>query len=192
MLIGFDLDSVLADFTTPLIEYHNRYYRTNFHLNDHINHNLAGVWNCTPKQAVDRTYRFLRSSYMDRMKPVSGAVEAIDYLRKKYRMVIITSRPHFSDKITKQWVEHYFPDKFQAIHHTNQFSHDYEVKIRKSAVCRKLGVKVFFEDHLDFAFDCAAENIKVFLLTMPWNKKTEKPLKNITRINSWKEIEKYL
>ena len=50
-----------------------------------------------------------------------------------------------------------------------------------------LGISLFIEDHLDFAYDCASLDIKILLMNMPWNQ-TKKLPENIIRVYSWKEI----
>lgn len=177
----------------PLIAYHNDHFGTKLRLEDYAEYELSKTWNCSPAESIERGYSFYRSSYMDKIKPVVGASIGIQYLRqKKHELAIITSRPHFIDGITKRWIEKHFPDQFTAIHHTNQFSHRHETKVKKSTVCRQLGIELILEDHLEYAFDCAEANIKVFLFTMPWNKKENNLHKNITRIHSWRDIKRYL
>jgi len=50
---------------------------------------------------------------------------------------------------------------------------------------------VIIEDALEFALDCASNNIRVILMNMPWNQTKTLP-KNVTRIYNWKEIKEYL
>lgn len=193
MTIGVDLDSVLAEIVTPLSLYHNDAFGTTMKPKDYVEYDLTKLWGCTIPESIERVYEFYRSSYIDGIKPIRGAKGAIRYLKEKnHELIVVTARPRFTDWVTKQWIEKHFPGRFQAIHHTNQYSHAHETRVKKSEVCKKLGVEVFFEDHIVYAEDCASENIRVFLLTMPWNRNARNLHKNITRIFAWNEIEKYL
>lgn len=192
MHIGVDLDSVLADIMTPLFGYHNRVYKTNHRINQSRDYNLSILWNCSAKETLKRIHDFYDSTDFLTSKPIPGAKQGIKYLSKKYRLSVVTSRPHSISTITKNWIDTYFPKLFQTIHATNWVAKNQnEPRQKKSEVCQRLGIDLIIEDALEFALDCAANNIRVILMNMPWNQTKTLP-KNITRIYHWKEIGKYL
>ena len=187
MKIGIDLDSVVANIMTPLIDFHNKNYKTNLKLSDHTTFYIEKIWKCTEIEAINRIFEFYQSDFMDKIKPMPGSLDSINYLSKIHELHIITSRPYITDTITNRWVEKYFPNNFKTINHTNQGGKKDSHKINKSEVVKRLGISLFIEDHLDFAYDCATLNIKILLMNMPWNQ-TKKLPKNIERVYSWKEI----
>jgi len=187
MKIGIDLDSVVANIMTPLIDFHNKNYRTNLKLSDHTTFLIEKIWRCSEEEAINRIFKFYQSGFMDKIKPMPGSVDGIEYLSKIHELHIITSRPYITDKDTNHWVNKYFPNNFKTINHTNQGGKKGSHKIYKSEVVKMLGISLFIEDHLDFAYDCASLDIKILLMNMPWNQ-TKKLPENIIRVYSWKEI----
>jgi len=185
MLIGIDLDSVVADIMPPLIDYHNKNYGTSLVLSDYKVFELGVTWRCSREEVLSRAFNFYRSSWFDTVKPVKGAIEGIEYLSRNCELHIITSRPNIIKEKTDKWIFKYFPKKFKTIHHTNQFSK--KGGKNKSEICQSLGIKMIIEDSLAFAHDCSSSDIKVLLMDMPWNQSKTLP-KNITRVYGWKDI----
>lgn len=189
MKIGVDLDAIVADMMTPLISFHNKNYGTNTKLSDHITFSIEKIWNCTEEEAIERCYKFFQSDFMNQIEPVFGAIEGINFLSRKHELHVITSRPDFIKDHTNEWIDKYFPKKFKSINNSNQFSKKGGSMRKKSEICKELKVDLMIEDHLAYAYDCAALNIKILLMNTPWNQ-TKKLPKNITRVYSWKEIVK--
>lgn len=187
MKIGVDLDAVVADMMSPLIDFHNKKYGTSFKISDHVTFSIEKIWKCTEEEAIKRCFEFFQSDFLNQIKPVSGAIEGINFLSSRHKLHIITSRPHLLNKHTGSWIKEYFPKKFKSINHSNQFSKKGSIKRKKSDICKELKVDLMIEDHLEFAYDCASLNIKILLMNMPWNQ-TKKLPKNIVRVYSWKEI----
>lgn len=183
MLIGIDLDNVLADLAPALIKFHNNFFDASLEVNQIFSHNLWQVWGGTPEETIEKVYNFYKSDYFKNILPVNGSVEGVTDLARNHNLVVITSRPHFLADETKSWVYKHFTDKFSGIHLTNQFSLGESRK--KSEICSELGVDVLIEDSLEFAMDCATKT-KVLLFDSPWNQK-ELP-DGIIRVHSWKDI----
>ncbi|MCL4374935.1 hypothetical protein M1523_03690 [Patescibacteria group bacterium] len=192
MHIGVDLDAVLADLITPLIQYHNRVYQTNHRLSDHTVYDLSVLWGCSGQETLKRLHDFYVSPDFLAVKPLPGAKTGIAYLSSKHKLSLITSRPHSISALTNAWISQHFPNRFSAIHHTNWVAKNpREPRQKKSAVGQALGIDAMIEDALEFALDLSTANIRVFLMDMPWNQTNRLP-KNIVRIRHWKEIGKYL
>jgi len=192
MYIGVDLDSVLADIAKPLFSYHNRVYKTNHRINQHRVYDLSVLWDCSKEEALSRIHDFYASPDFLTTKSIPGAEQGIKYLSINHQLRVITSRPNSISTLTKNWIDQYFPNRFRAIHETNWVAKNQdEPRQKKSVVCHQLGIDVIIEDALEFALDCASNNIRVILMNMPWNQTKTLP-KNVTRIYNWKEIKEYL
>lgn len=189
--IALDLDSVLADIMPPLIDFHNKYYGRKNVLEDHIEYDLSKIWKCTKKEVFKRVYKYYFSNEFLKIKPVAGSKEAVNYLAKRFKLVVITSRPHVTTKRSDAWVNKNFPGLISDVIHTNQFTKDAEKKITKSQVCKRIGADTIIEDALHFANECAKNNITVYLFDQPWNRKSALH-KNIIRFHLWSDIKKYL
>jgi len=185
--IGLDLDSVLAEIMTPLNDYVNKKYNTNFLLKDYTDFGLWKVWKCEKEESMRRVFDFYMSSQFNDILPITGAVEAIKSLKNNFELIVITSRPHITEKGTNKWIKKYFLNNITKVIHTNQYSKKGEKQRLKSEVAKFYKISYLVEDHTTYALDCANKGIKTFLLDMPWNKK-EIINKNIKRVFNWKEI----
>lgn len=191
MVIGLDMDSVIADLTPHLYRFHNVTYGTDITVADHTDYNLGKLMKCEFEEAVKRVYGFYYSPYFDDVKPVPGSQQAIEYFNKEHELHVITSRPYEIQEKTISWIKEYFPIKTQNIHFTNQFTQGVNSGVTKSFFCRELKTDIMIEDALEYAIDCASCNIDILLLDMPWNQSNELPT-NIHRLLSWEEISDYV
>lgn len=192
MRIGIDMDSVIADLMTPLIEFHNIHYKTSFTLQHHTTYDLREVWSCDYKETLERVSKFYDSEYFTNVIPMPGSIKGIQYLCQNHELLIITSRPTILEQKTEAWIQKHFPDTFSHIVLTNQYSKENTPSKTKAEVGKELGIELMIEDGLEFALNCSEAGIKVFLLDMPWNQVKSLP-KNITRVHSWEQlVEKFM
>lgn len=187
MYIGIDLDEVLADFMSALIDFHNCTYGTSFTKNDFHSCEFHEVWGGTQEEAIQKVYDFHKTAYSENMQPVAGSVEGVENLKRDgHTLSVITSRQYDFVDLTKNWLQKYFPDKFSNIHFTNSHSQN-GVAIKKSEICSRLNVGILIDDRADNANECAMSGTKVFLLDYPWNRNANL-LPTVTRVKSWQEI----
>ncbi|MBI2595156.1 hypothetical protein HYW46_00275 [Candidatus Daviesbacteria bacterium] len=189
--IGVDKDDVLVDLNTSLQRFHNEQYGTSFVLDDVYSFNLWEIWQCSYEEAVGRVIAYYKSGEMKRVLPMEGAVEAMEILKQKFDLVIITSRPKEFTAETLYTTEKYFPDCFSAIYHTNLLVADWKTKRKKSEICLEQGVDTLIDDSLDNVRDCALVGIKTLLYRRPWNLSAPDELlmqEGIMPVKSWQEI----
>jgi len=187
MLIGIDVDDVLANFCSFLITYHNRKYGTNFVESDHIHYEFWKIWGGTEEEALKKIYDFYDSKEFDSIFPVHGSQDGIACLREDHDLVVITSRHELVEGKTINWLNNYFPEKFSEIYFANEWSNHLQRGGRKYEICEKLGVELMVEDCLKYAMDCADHGIKTFLLDCPWNQVDSLP-QLITRAYGWPDL----
>jgi uncharacterized HAD superfamily protein len=190
MLIGIDLDSVLADLMIPLNDFHNDRYGTRLVTEDYVDYNLARFWNCSRAEAMERVYDFYDSPLMETIPLIPGSIEGINYLRQHHQLIVITSRPDSTQASTTKWINRYFPDTFSKIILSNQFS-KYQVKAKtKGMIGKELGIEAMIDDHIEYVQDCADHGIQTYLFEAPWNK--YKAVSNsIIRMRDWSEVSDY-
>ena len=187
MLIGVDLDEVLADLLSAFIRYHNEKYGTSLQREDFRSYDLWKAWGGTLEDAVQKVKDFYKTDYFRNINPVQGSIEVIDTLSKTNELIVITSRPHYIRRETKNWIEHYFPEKFSKVYFVTNPYQPGIYKRSKSDICAELGVNILIEDCLDYARECASRGTSVFLLDSPWNRSEELP-SGVMRVKSWNEI----
>lgn len=184
--IAIDIDEILADTLRAIIIYDNNKYRLNHKWEDFHTYRFWEVWGCTKEESVLRVSDFFGSEDAKNILPISGSIEGIETLSKKYYLHSVTGRPEKYRILTNEFIEKYHKDKFLSISYT---AHYYEEKpIKKYEVCKRLNAKIIIEDDLEHAIDCADNGIIAMLLDRPWNRGVEH--ENIIRVNSWDEIVK--
>jgi uncharacterized HAD superfamily protein len=187
MIIGVDLDDVLAETFIAFDQFHNSTYGTSFKREDHFTFDLSEFWNVSQEEARKRVKEFNASKYSREITPLTGAKEALSELSKKHELVIVTSRLEETKQGTKEWLEMHYPDHDFDVHFAN---HYYGIEHqKKSHICQNLGVDVLIDDCLEYAIECAEAKVKVLLLDNPWNQ-TDKLPKNVTRVKNWDDIVK--
>jgi len=186
MLIGIDMDDVLADFINPLIKFHNEVYGTSLTKEQVFSYAFWEVWGGTREEAIRKVAEFHKSNYYDLIQPTPGAVNAVGHLRKDHGLVVITSRPDNVREKTFEWIKRYFPYRFSGTY----FAYNHHIQNkgkRKSEICRDLGVDVLIDDMLKYATECAENGTRVLLFNQPWNQSTELPPR-MERVFSWNDV----
>ncbi len=186
MNIGIDLDDVLANTLPSLVDYHNKTHKTSLTKDDYHSFRLWEVWGCTEEEAIKKVYDFFKTPYFKKIKPLPDSQKAINLLKEKNELYIITSRSKMISKETKIWIEKYFPGAFKEIFFTDTWDKSCLNK-DKDEVCNLLKVDIFIDDSLENALACFNEKRKVFLFESPSNK-NKKVKKEIYRVKSWEEI----
>lgn len=186
------MDSVLADLGPSLVEFHNKKYGTHLVLEDHFVFDLTKIWLCPEEEVIRRVHEFYETSYFDNTLPIEGSQEGIAYLKSKYDLHLITSRPNHIEKKSVGWLNYYFPNSFKMIHHTNQMGKKGSAYRTKSQVCNENDVSMIIEDALHNAEDCVKAGVKVFLFSQPWNNEKKNLPIGIKRVKDWKDIRNYL
>ncbi len=185
MLIGVDMDGVLANFVESFLLYHNRVYGTSLRYSDIVHYDLNKVVGIQEEEFISRLTNFYRSPYFKTIEPVEGSFEGVRCLREVSDLAIITSRPSELYELTHAWVQHYFSGNFKGIHFADSFYGNGGKS--KVEMCKDLGVLMLLEDHLDYAKSCAQQGIPVILFNQPWNQCEELP-SSLQRVYSWKDI----
>ena len=186
MKIAIDIDGVLLDVVTPIIEIYNRKNNTSFKLEDFKHHDFHKTWGGTFQEAVDFVNKFWEMAEFLHLKPFPDSVRCVNELSKDHELIIVTNRPEAVKVKTEKQIHHHFPDIFEVIHFTSQYDKSAEdKKFTKSEILAKLGAEVIVEDCLELVLDLP-ENIRGILLDRPWNQ-GELP-GNVIRVNSWEEV----
>jgi uncharacterized HAD superfamily protein len=186
MIIGVDLDEVLADLLAQFLKFYNAKHNTHFERNQFLSYRWWETIGGTHKEAIDEYYEFWASAYPKDIEPVAGSVEAIKALCANHTLFLITSRQHVFRSGTEEWLNSHFPNQFSKIFFTNHNAKEGRAQ-SKAEICRVHGVQLLIEDDIDHATECAAEGIPVLLLDAPWNRKPSLPA-GITAVSSWRQI----
>lgn len=199
MIIVHDLDDTHNEFVVKLLEWHNSLYGTKYVFEDVRSYDLWHLWGGDRESSIKKVYAFYESKYFDEIKPITGAVDAMDVL-DNHDNYVVTSRPSTLEQKTRSFTDKYFAGKFRDILITNGYSLNGH-SIKKSVICDRLKADVVIEDSLLNAIECSNGDRLVLLFDKPWNRSDDniKSMHNIVRVYSWKEAiehirdyEKYL
>ena len=183
--IGVDLDDVIIDLATALAKFHNARYGTSYERSDSYTFKLEKMWGCNEEEMRQRVSEFYLSSFHNEALPVFGAVAALTELKKKYPLIMITSRPEHVRKETELWINRYIPNMFDEMYFLGNFLPDGTRIVSKGEMCKKRNVQLFIEDALHNAISVAQEEIPVLLFDTPWNQGELPP--HITRVTGWED-----
>lgn len=187
-VLAVDFDDVLYDFNSAMCLFHNAGYNTNLAKKDVFSFYFKEVWGCTEEEAIRRVREFCFSPHHLAAIPIEGAQEALAILKDSYEIIIVTSRSHDMEEITRAWLEEHFRGLYDGIYFTSHF--DSARRITKSEVCKKIGAEYLIEDAPVHAHDVAATATKVLLFDSPWNQAETPP--TASRVYSWKEVLNHL
>ncbi len=187
MLIGVDVDEVLANFIEPYCDFHNRVYGTSVKPQNFHSYKFWEVHGGTRDETTRKVHEFYATREFASMEPHEGSHEAVELLSLKHEMTIITSRLPGIEAATVDWIKKYYPGIFLTVNFTHN-SYAGEGGLRKAEIISRLGVDVMIEDSAEYALQCSPEVEKLVLIDRPWNRA---PMpSNVVRVTSWDEIPK--
>ncbi|KAI9274832.1 hypothetical protein BDA99DRAFT_601920 [Phascolomyces articulosus] len=159
--VAVDLDQTLAHTLEAMVHWHNQVYDTQLTVADFDTYEFHKVWGGSIQESHAKVREFYESSHFEQIQPIHDfALEALKMLKKrKFTLVIITSRQQFIAEETKKFVDKHYPGIFESIYFCNLELSDTEqleyVSKPKSAICQEIGVDVLIDDNLEHAMECA-------------------------------------
>lgn len=183
MIIGIDVDEVLADMNDKLNLYHNENYNTNVERSHYKTFDLTKTWNCTREEADNRFKEFLESHHFKKITPKEGAEKTINILKNQgHELIIITARGTIIHEETITWLNLHFKNIFSKIHFAKSWNSPGK---RKWEICLDEKIEIMIDDGPHIIRDCSKHNIKSIIMDAPWNQ-NENP-EHSYRVKSWKE-----
>ncbi|ORX56737.1 hypothetical protein DM01DRAFT_1334298 [Hesseltinella vesiculosa] len=194
--IAVNLDGTLCHTLEALLHWHNETFHTHYELQDMTTADLWKVWGGSQEDACQKIRQFYQSDYFTNIRPINDfALEALKMLKKrKFHLVIITSRQQFIAEETKRFVDKHYPGIFESIYFCNLGLSESEqlefISKSKAAFCQDIGVDVLIDNQLEHASECASFGIEVLLYDRlgkyRWNQHPcSQPL---TRVKTWRDI----
>lgn len=196
-MLAVDLDEVLGDFVPQLVLFHNERYGTSLRNEDFHTYHFANVWGGTNEESQEKVQLFFDSHYFADLPVVAGAQAALQKLRERFDLTVVTSRQHFIEAVTRRWLERHFPGTFNGgVFFGNHYGTSGVVK-SKPAMCAAIGAVALVDDSLTYARQCAHTLERVFLFgNYAWNQLTPpsagaepEPLPcNVVRCAGWAAV----
>lgn len=181
MNIAVDIDEVLADLLTQYINFLNKEYKLSLSRIQFQGYYTWATWQELKVEKHKLFERFYKSNYFQNIEPIKEALENLKVIKNNHKLFIVTSRPDYLKESTCSWIEKFFPNTFEDIFFAN-----YLLNKKKSEVCKTINSEIIIEDNIDYANDCAINNINVIIISYPWNKHSEHS--KIHRVKSWRHV----
>ena len=188
-IIWIDLDEVLAESITYILQYHkNKINGKTVNIEDIKNYYIYEIFDISKDDAIQW---FREPTLHDinklEIKPVQWAKKKLEELKNKwYILKIITARRlDLFWEYTHKWINKYFPEFFDEIIFANYFS---ENQKNKSEICGENNIEHMIEDNFHYAKELAEQWIKTYLLEKPWNDHISAKHKNIRKVKDWSNI----
>jgi uncharacterized HAD superfamily protein len=190
-VLAVDFDDVVAGFNLAFSQWHNTHHGTAVTYEDIYSYDMAHMYGTDQHTANKRVFDFCHHHH-DAVEPLHGAIAHLRLLRKRYTLIMVTSRCESIEEITHQWMERHTPHLFYDTHFTNGFAtHFPERKRSKLEVCEAIGAVALIDDAVSHANEVSAGlGISVFLPDRPWNQ--EGVWDSVTRVYSWEQITEQL
>ncbi|OQA52154.1 MAG: 5' nucleotidase, deoxy (Pyrimidine), cytosolic type C protein (NT5C) [candidate division WS2 bacterium ADurb.Bin280] len=170
-IIAIDVDEVLSSLLPDIISYHNKKYKTNYVMDDFYTYDYWKVWGGTKNQAIAKVDEFTKRGGFANLQTIQGSQNAIQKLKSKYRLFVVSSRKSDLKGTTYEWLENKFPKCFEKALFGNHYDLKAGPSVSKSQLCRQIQADYFIDDLPHYAKECADMGIKTYLFgDYPWNK----------------------
>lgn len=178
--ICIDIDGTI---TSPyhFIPYLNEIYNKNIKEEECVTYNWEQLYGDTMDEILNKFHSSCMHSY-EEAEIVEYAKDVIEkWLANSHNLYFVTARDKSLTEITTKWLN----DKgFSDIDVHLLGSHD------KIAKAKELECNVFIEDNPSNAMQLANEGMKILLINTNYNQGVEHD--NITRVDTWKDIDKFI
>lgn len=189
MNLGIDIDNTITNTKETIHWYAQRFaahhgYPLNPDINEYRLEQSFG-WD------IEITSRFLKENLVDiyvNVSPKPHAIEIINRLYERHRIVLITSRNERKAEIkeaTLYWLKKHGLQYHQLImNRTDNMFH-----FSKLTACLEHKIDIMIEDHHDLCLEIS-HRIPVLMFDTPYNAHVKAD--NITRVSSWPQVEELI
>jgi uncharacterized HAD superfamily protein len=188
MKIGLDCDGCLIDFVRPWLKYFNDQMGTSYAYDDVTAYDFEDCMDINPKKMMQLIDEFCNSPILWRLPPIEGAREALEKLREKGDLQVVTSRILANTTATLDCFDRLFPGLITGVHFTRT-AYGCGGFVSKKEVCEELELTHMVEDCRKYIQECSGVLDQGFLMDRPWNQGSLPS--NVQRVDSWQEIVDY-
>lgn len=190
--IAIDIDDVLSTNAASFIEYSNREFGTHLSVDDYQEH-WTEMWKVDQQESERRAREYHESGHIATYGTVEGARAALEELKKRYRLIVLTTRRSSIIQLTKEWIEEHYPGIFDEFIFTGFYDlPGAENATRtKGELAKAAGADYFIDDQPKHVISAARLGIPSLLFgEYAWNKTARVP-DDVTRVKDWGEVLAY-
>lgn len=185
--VALDFDEVIYPMLKCMEMHYKRNVKTNIPKTNVKAYDYSARFNMSLQESKQLVKSFYKDPCYTYAQPIQGSWDGINYLKKKYKLGIITGRQYYGRQCTEKYIAMYFPDTFDYVFCTNSYSLEGE-EIEKKEVCKGLGVDVLVDDSVYNVDKVEEENVKGIVFgNYEWNQ-----AENRDRVDGWENISDFL
>lgn len=168
-IFAVDVDDVCLNLVSSWLEKYNRFCNDSVKKEDIKSWDIASyVKKCTPEVF----YSMLDSGLYSRMSSLDGALQGVNFLRERYRVIFVTS--NFGDVGRAKF------DRLNVLGFNINKRDFIEASDKSLIVCDYL-----LDDNVDNVVSAFGFGI---IFTQPWNENWNNRSHNVLRVKSWNEL----
>ncbi|MEX0749119.1 MAG: hypothetical protein WD467_01470 [Candidatus Saccharimonadales bacterium] len=192
--IAVDVDDVLVPHGEVLIDHLNRMFSAQVSMEGFYSlDELMDSFGKTKGEIQQQIHDFLESDEFAAIAPVEEAVAALDQLKRRYDLTVVTARPGITHNMTQRWLQQHFPDTFQDVYFSN-FDHEWGTvkNVSKRNVCEAIAAEYLIDDslkHITEVVECGMRGI--LFGDYHWNQ-TDRLPPHTVRADNWDDVLKIL
>lgn len=196
-IIAVDIDDVLSASAEGFATFSNKRWDHNIKAEDY-SEDWAEVWRVSADEARMRAEEVHASGVISGYRHFENALPVLVKLKKKYDIVVVTSRRLSIKPETDQWIERHFPNIFKDICYAGIWDGDKDdaqvsarLKRTKTDVCMAMGANYLIDDQAKHCISAALAGIEVLSFgDYKWNRGIELP-EGVTPVIDWPAVERY-
>ena len=192
--IAIDIDDVLSASAAGFSAYSNRRWGTTTKPEDYTEA-WADFWQVPVEVAVARADDFHKTDaiyYYDHFKEAPSVLRS---LRKRFDLVIVTSRREVLKPLTDKWLEERFSGIFNEVHYVGIWDTDdhthHKLNQTKAEFCREIGALYLIDDQVKHCVAAHEAGITSLLFgDYAWSRNDTVP-KGVVRVADWAAVERF-
>lgn len=116
-VIAVDIDDVIVSESRSIIEYSNKHWGHNLDFDDY-DENWQAMWGVDHDELLARAAELHRPGMQTSYPLKHGSKKSLTQLKKKYKLVALTSRRKVVQEETVEWINQILPGVFEKIYFT--------------------------------------------------------------------------
>lgn len=193
-LIAIDIDDVLADETNSAIRFFNEHFglkltRQDYDVDGPYWGYWESIWKVSDEKAAEMAAAYVHSDARAEHTVLPHAIEVVSDLKRKYDLIIITSREDVLVDLTEQWLHVHFPNTFDHV----AFTAVWQPKpgATKAEIANHLGAGYLIDDNAEHCNVAAEAGLQALLFgEYGWNRKAELR-DSVVRVKNWLAVRDY-
>jgi uncharacterized HAD superfamily protein len=192
-IIAIDIDDVLAAEAAFVIAYSNQHWNHRLTVDDYQEF-WEAMWSVDHDEAERRSIELHAPGVEGSYEPLAGACAALERLRERFNLAVVTSRREMVRQETLDWLDRQIgKDVFSQVVFTGIW--DTGVvgahQLTKTEILRSFGVSYLVDDQLKHCRAAAESGVRAVLFgNYPWNQADSLP-DGVVRCADWAAVEEY-